>query len=932
MTTQNLYQKTLNEEMSPSQFLWHVRRDPQYSSIITNTMSFEDTISCLKSKGFIWETANQGSNIKPMDFLGSFKRLTEAATKKQKLKGGKGDKLTPDQVNYFEFTKGWKHELEHTDDIDKAKEIALDHLSEDPMYYTRLQMVEFEKKKKERSDLPIDISKKKASVKDEKNQMTPVKKAKNEKSNVSDSGKQEKARSKNAGVKKMKGGSGEMKSLRESLNEADEIPNVPKSLKSSDKRKGRFRIVPANKEVDGKPEYPFEELLSFNDYVKLAKYNSETNDIEKIVPLDSIANKILLDIKEKIKNIAPGAPKEPKGPKMQTKQVDPFPKSEPAPEKIDSPKSGSDDDWKLDLGLSKDVGRPSAQIKKPPKTKTLRRFSQDTDKKPPFAGKGKYRMYYPNGMERETFIDTEEEYDKYKNTPNILRISYKGSGVSTQKEEEINNKVEISYEGGRKKEVKRMTDTQIKSLIRDRNAEIKKGKTYPFDIRSKDAYGKSPNIKGTITIIKTAEEIKKLETPKKLSPEKRASILLKSTVKKYSNPKDKEEEIIKDAPPAPATDFPTKSATDFPYLIVNVKDKAIVKGVENGEDAKREANALNKNSNSTDYEVVSKKVAKIRGFLKEEKQGNKSIQGSQIVFSIEDAENKSATQQIRNNVVGVSFDEGTKKLVLRMSGGGELVYTPDASGKPVGVYFPEGQKNKEVSNTVVSGDVKEPLKRILDKKYITPKNVEKNSATDKMLEDYIRQRIRKALKEGDEGPFIGSSGPEVVKKKLTDYLQRYSPDWNTDPSPKQRAIGAEYQGIIAKLVAELNDREPGLGTSIYKEYTGKVLRSDQADQATPPPQTLAYDPAKLVSRGGRIAEASPILRNQLEKDPNFKKMVQQAAELKKQGKKNNEIHTLLLGNKDALKNYKEADHNYVVSAAINPEMPASPFRKFQDPS
>ena len=35
--------------------------------------------------------------------------------------------LTPDQVNYFEFTKGWKHELEHTDDIDKAK-LILDDL------------------------------------------------------------------------------------------------------------------------------------------------------------------------------------------------------------------------------------------------------------------------------------------------------------------------------------------------------------------------------------------------------------------------------------------------------------------------------------------------------------------------------------------------------------------------------------------------------------------------------------------------------------------------------------------------------------------------------------------------------------------------------------------------------------------------------------
>jgi hypothetical protein len=190
-----------------------------------------------------------------------------------------------------------------------------------------------------------------------------------------------------------------------------------------------------------------------------------------------------------------------------------------------------------------------------------------------------------------------------------------------------------------------------------------------------------------------------------------------------------------------------------------------------------------------------------------------------------------------------------------MGEGAKLVFTADASGSPVGVYFSKGGESKdsnqgaEVPQKVV--DTKDPLTKILTTVYPKP---EPTSNEAQILEKYIRERIRKALREGDEGPNLGAEGPDVVKKKLIDYMQRYSPDWNTDPSPEQRSIGAEYQGIIARLVSELNDKEPGLGTAIYKEYTGKALKGGQADQATPPPSTMAYDPTKLISRGGRIAE------------------------------------------------------------------------------
>jgi hypothetical protein len=113
-------------------------------------MSYDDTVSKLKGKGHLWNPEKKAEVKQGYNFFSAFKSLNESLTegKKQKIKGGKGDKLTPDQVNYYEFTKGWKHELEHTDDLDKAKEIALDHLAEDPNYYTRLDMIEFKAKKK----------------------------------------------------------------------------------------------------------------------------------------------------------------------------------------------------------------------------------------------------------------------------------------------------------------------------------------------------------------------------------------------------------------------------------------------------------------------------------------------------------------------------------------------------------------------------------------------------------------------------------------------------------------------------------------------------------------------------------------------------------------------------------------------------------------
>ena len=57
------------------------------------------------------------------------------------LVGGKGDNLSPSDVDLFELRKGLKVEREHTKDKNIASEIALDHLAEDPKYYTHLESI-----------------------------------------------------------------------------------------------------------------------------------------------------------------------------------------------------------------------------------------------------------------------------------------------------------------------------------------------------------------------------------------------------------------------------------------------------------------------------------------------------------------------------------------------------------------------------------------------------------------------------------------------------------------------------------------------------------------------------------------------------------------------------------------------------------------------
>jgi hypothetical protein len=62
------------------------------------------------------------------------------------IPGGEADYMAPEQFDQEQLAVGTQHELEHTDSIDIAREIAMDHLMEDPDYYKKLN----------KKDLPAD--------------------------------------------------------------------------------------------------------------------------------------------------------------------------------------------------------------------------------------------------------------------------------------------------------------------------------------------------------------------------------------------------------------------------------------------------------------------------------------------------------------------------------------------------------------------------------------------------------------------------------------------------------------------------------------------------------------------------------------------------------------------------------------------------------
>ncbi len=120
------------------------------------SQKYKNSIDCNNPKGFSQRAHCQGRK----------KRMNE----NEKLVGGNADKKSLVQIakkhdakNYYhiddmvkslkkQLDMGMEVEMEHTDDKEKAKEIALDHLWEDPKYYSKLSKIEEGKNSHEHDD------------------------------------------------------------------------------------------------------------------------------------------------------------------------------------------------------------------------------------------------------------------------------------------------------------------------------------------------------------------------------------------------------------------------------------------------------------------------------------------------------------------------------------------------------------------------------------------------------------------------------------------------------------------------------------------------------------------------------------------------------------------------------------------------------------
>jgi hypothetical protein len=127
--------------------LWIVDLTDQKSELKEKwSEKYKKSIDCNNPKGFSQRAHCQGRK----------KKVSES----EELKGGLADDKTLAQIakkhdakNYYHIKNmmdslrkqlhiGMEVEMEHTDDKEKAKEIAMDHLWEDPTYYTKLKKIE----------------------------------------------------------------------------------------------------------------------------------------------------------------------------------------------------------------------------------------------------------------------------------------------------------------------------------------------------------------------------------------------------------------------------------------------------------------------------------------------------------------------------------------------------------------------------------------------------------------------------------------------------------------------------------------------------------------------------------------------------------------------------------------------------------------------
>lgn len=141
-------------EYSPENLAFKVLRNKGYlqklsdisNSAIDKDLSIDETFASKDQQKYFYAQANKGGKEgkKWKEMADEFSQHTDFKdlpnkVKEDQIKGGKGDDRSDSDFDPKELTMGVATEQEHTKDLALAKEIAKDHLTEDPHYYSKLK-------------------------------------------------------------------------------------------------------------------------------------------------------------------------------------------------------------------------------------------------------------------------------------------------------------------------------------------------------------------------------------------------------------------------------------------------------------------------------------------------------------------------------------------------------------------------------------------------------------------------------------------------------------------------------------------------------------------------------------------------------------------------------------------------------------------------
>lgn len=280
----------------------------------------------------------------------------------------------------------------------------------------------------------------------------------------------------------------------------------------------------------------------------------------------------------------------------------------------------------------------------------------------------------------------------------------------------------------------------------------------------------------------------------------------------------------------------------FKFYVVDVDKNETVKGFNDWGETKREAQKM-----GPKYKAMQRPeliLNKINEALSKEELAK--LKSTRISFTIQSNLDPNKQFNISDNVKEIK--EEKNKIILVLAEAGVVTFDKEGTG-----IFKYSKDNKEYQALNVPADLNAMVKKAL-----AP--AKDNKKPESQLEAYIRNRIKKAIKEAEVSQYWGYQGEDVKKKRLEEYLKRYDWGFQQSKNPYTHAEGSAKHAIVSKLVHELEAMGVD-AVSIFNSYAPEgyqVTDLDQLDYASDSPLgsqlTQPYNPDSLTARGGRVAE------------------------------------------------------------------------------